>query len=200
MFHGPPIGRRRAASSLALALALSACGSAPRQSFDLSSGVSAFDSRAYTTRAGATLAVNEPETSPPLHPERIVIRTAPGEIAYLAGAQWADRFTRLVQARLVLAFRRGGVAASLPGSPVDAAVAIVIRRFEIDLTRRTAVVEIAARIIDDATGRERAARLFLGEAPAPYTSGAAAVQALEAALDDASNQMILWVRGRFTKA
>lgn len=196
----PPIARLRAARRLlrlaVAALSLSACGSAPRESFDLSAGAHASASRAAVGRAGAALAVNEPEASPPLHPERIVIRIAPGEIAYLAGAQWADRLTRLVQARLVSALGRGGVAATLPGAPVAAALSTIIQRFEIDLARQAAVVEIAARILDDKTGRERAARVFRGEAPAPHTYGAAAVQSLEMALDDVSRQLVGWARGR----
>jgi cholesterol transport system auxiliary component len=196
----PPNARLRAARRLlrlaVAALCLSACGSPPRGSFDLSGGVHDAAARAAVGHAGAALAVNEPEASPPLHPERIVIRIAPGEIAYLADAQWADRLTRLVQARLVSAFGRGGVAATLPGAPVAATLSTIIHRFEIDLTQQTAVVEIAARILDHRTGRERAAHVFRGEAPAPHTYGAAAVQSLEMALDDASRQLVGWARGR----
>jgi len=61
--------------------------------------------------------------------------------------------------------------------------------------RGVAVVEIAARIIDDRSNAQRAERIFIGEAPAPSTLGAEAPQALRAALEITIAQMTRWAAG-----
>jgi cholesterol transport system auxiliary component len=198
----PPTAARLAdGRAIALALAafiLSACGSSPRETFDLS-GASRGDGARTQERAivgRATVAVNEPESAQPVNSDRIIVRTGERGLAFLAGAQWADRLPRLVQTRLVARLRSGGVAASLPGAVVDAQISSRILRFEIDPARQMAVVEIAVRLIDDKTGRERAERVIEARAPAPDTTGAEAARALEEALDGAASRIAAWTRAR----
>lgn len=136
--------------------------------------------------------MNEPDAIPPVNSDRIVIRTGPNEVANLAGAQWADRLTRLVQARLVEGFDDSGIAAAPPGMSADVMLATEIRRFEIDVGQQSAVVEIAARIIDASSDRQRAARVFVGEAPAPHTTGSDAARALREAMETTIRQIAQW--------
>ena len=177
-----------------LACLLAACGSTPRQTFDLA-GDSPSIRAAAGTRTHARLVINEPDAIPPANSDRIVIRTGPGSVANLADAQWADRLPRLVQAQILEGFEHARVAATTPGKAADFAFATEIRRFEIDVQRGLAVVEIAARVIDDRNNLQRAERIFIGEAPAPSTAGAEAPQALRAALETTIAQMTRWAAG-----
>jgi cholesterol transport system auxiliary component len=175
--------------------ALSACGTPPRDTFDLA-GV---DGKGAATRPlRTTLAVSEPEANHPLDTERIVIRTGPNEVANLAEAQWVDRLPRLVQSRLIAGFDVGGSTGRVvrPGAGADRVLATEIRRFEIDVGSQEAVVEIAARILDSRGGRIGDGRIFTGRAPAPHTSGAAATRSLEEALTAALRQIVRWTVAR----
>jgi cholesterol transport system auxiliary component len=195
-----PIAKRRKAARLcSAALAatmLAGCGATPRETFDLSGVRLPTGSYSLPRKPQAALAVQEPNATPPAGSDRIVVRTQDRSVAFLGGAQWADRLPRLVQARLVAGLERAGVSASLPGVTVDFQLASDIRRFEIDVARGLAVIEIAARLIEDKSGRERAARVFLSEAPAPETTGALAARALEDATENAARQIAAWSRAR----
>ncbi len=139
------------AALLASALAISACGGAPqRDTFDLA-GLDG--GRALTRPLRTTLAVAEPQAIQPVNSDRIIIRTGPNEIANLAEAQWVDRLPRLVQSRLIEGFDVGRSTGSVvrPGEAAERILATEIRRFEIDVAREEAVVEISAKI----SGRAR---------------------------------------------
>jgi cholesterol transport system auxiliary component len=188
--------RAVSASLLAgLACLQAACGSTPSQTFDLAGDSPSIRSFAKGMRGRARLVIGEPEAIPPANSNRIVIRTGPTEVANLSGAQWADRLTRLVQTQLLKGFENAGVQATTPGKSADFSFATEIRRFEIDVTRGLAVVEISARIIDDRSNTQRAARVFIAETPAPRTSGSEAPLALKAALETTIGQMTHWAAG-----
>jgi cholesterol transport system auxiliary component len=183
---------RRAFLTSSCSLLLAGCSAPPRETFDLAGSGLPVVTRIRSVRSRTRLAVNEPEAIPPVNSDRIVIRTGPSQVANLAGAQWADRLPRLVQARLIEGFDNTRISAILPGGGADFALASEIRRFEIDIPRSTAVIEIAARLVDDRGNRELAARIFVGEAPALHTTGADAVQALREALESATTQITKW--------
>ncbi|MBI1867542.1 MAG: membrane integrity-associated transporter subunit PqiC [Methylocystis sp.] len=186
-----PTARARALIALA-ALALAGCGSAPRETFDLTRADSGAAPRPSMRALRTTLAINEPEANVPANSDRIVIRTGPQEIAYLADAQWADRLPRLVQARLIEGFEHTSISAMRPGPTASFTLATDIRRFEIDVTRQAAIVEISARILRDRDASVRAARVFIGQAEASHSTGAPAAQALEEALERATRQIVQW--------
>jgi cholesterol transport system auxiliary component len=177
------------------ALLLAGCASSARETFDLSGAPLAVEKRITPPRSRIRLAVNEPDAFPPINSDRIVIRTGPNEVANLAGAQWADRLTRLVQARLIEGFDDSGIAAAPPGMSADVMLATEIRRFEIDVAQQSAVVEIAARMIDANNGRQRAARVFVSEAPAAHTTGSDATRALREAMETTIRQIAKWSAG-----
>lgn len=195
MSAGPAIGIRRAAvAAFVSTVALAGCGAPERATFDLPA--SAAPPRARSLAGRPQFAVNEPQANQPIGSDRIVVRTGPQEVALLGGAQWADRLPRLVQTRLIAAFERAGVGAVLPGAVAERQLSSEIRRFEIDATRGAAVVEISVRVINDRDGAALAARVFVGEAPAPEATGAQAARALEAALDEAARRIVAWARAK----
>lgn len=171
--------------------ALSACGGVPqRDSFDLSGDRG--KTLAHPLRK--SLLVAEPQATQPIDSDRIIVRTGPNKVAHLAEAQWVDRLPRLVQSRLIAAFDVGRSTGSVvrPGEPAERVLATEIRRFEIDVASEQAVVEIAAKILDARGAAVGKGRVFLGQAPAPHSTGPAATQALEEALSAALRQIVRW--------
>jgi cholesterol transport system auxiliary component len=71
-----------------------------------------------------------------------------------------------------------------------------IRRFEIDVARGEAVVEISAKLVADQSGRIVAAQLFSASVPGSASDGAAAAAALDAALTSVMSQIVVWAAGR----
>lgn len=185
-------GLRRAA--LVAFPLLASCAAAPRETFDLAAGAPK-PLRAVELRSGtAAVVVETPEASELIDSNRFVIRSAGGDLAYLADAQWADLAPKLVQARLVAALMRGGVDAAYPGASGALRLESELRRFEIDEGRGSAVVEIAARLSSESSGARRAAAIFSGEAPAPHTLAPDAARALATALDSAAQALVSWTR------
>jgi cholesterol transport system auxiliary component len=192
----PQLSEKASLSTLlpaALAVFLAACGASPRETFDLASD-SPNLRPAAGMRARARFVVGEPDAIPPANSDRIVIRTGSNAVANLGGAQWADRLPRLVQAQILEGFERAGVPATIPGKAADFSFATEIRRFEIDAPRGLAVVEIAARVIDDRSNVQRAERVFIAESPAPHTNGPEATRSLKEALETTIAQMTRWAR------
>ncbi len=183
-----------AATLAALIFALASCGSAPRETFDLSGASKVAGGR--LSERGGTVEVAEPVALQPVASDRLVIRGASGDLAVLADAQWADRLPRLVEARLITRLRAGGVDATFPGAVASYRLTSELRRFEIDSAGEIAVVEIAARLSSESNGARRGEAVFVGEAPAPHTLGPDAVRALDAALDQASARLVAWTRAR----
>ena len=176
---------------LALACLLAGCGAGALTSYDLEP-VPAAGVRARAMRA--TLAVGEPVADDALDSERLVVRAAPTQLAYLTGAQWSERLPTLVQSRLILSFQNARFLKSVgrPGDTVDYSLSSEIRRFEIDAASDTAKVEISVKIVADRTGRAVAARVFAGSAPAPKTADGAAAAALDTALADVMRAIVAW--------
>jgi len=67
-----------------------------------------------------------------------------------------------VQASLIARLRERGVDAAFPGAAASYQIATELRRFEIDVSGRRAVVEIAARLSSEQGGRLVGAAVFLG--------------------------------------
>jgi cholesterol transport system auxiliary component len=186
--------RESAAVLAALVLALAGCSAAPRETFDLSGASQVAGAR--LSERGGTVEVAEPVALQPTASDRLVIRGAAGDLAVLSDAQWADRLPRLVEARLIARLRAGGVDATFPGAVVSYRLTSDLRRFEIDAAREIAVVEIAVRLSSASNGARRGEAVFVGEAPAPHTLAPDAARAFDAALNQASTQLVAWTRAR----
>ncbi|HEY6832832.1 MAG TPA: ABC-type transport auxiliary lipoprotein family protein, partial [Pseudolabrys sp.] len=103
---------------------------------------------------------------------------------------------RLLQARLVESFENANRlrAVGKPGDKIAGDFVLItdVRAFEISAVDGTAVVEIAAKIVRDGSGRIVAARVIRATVPAQATQGAGAVAALNEAFVQAATQLVLW--------
>ncbi|WP_158813396.1 ABC-type transport auxiliary lipoprotein family protein [Methylocapsa sp. S129] len=175
--------------ALSAALLAAACGGSAPETFDLSA---AAVPAAHKLRA--QIAIREPLASQDLDSQRILVRTGPEAVAYLAGAQWSDRLPALVQTRLVQTFQNAqlvqSVARAGSGFTPDYSLELDIRAFELDAKGAQADVDIAAKIVDDRGGRIVAARIFKMQVPAGGTDGAQASVALNAALSTVMAQIV----------
>jgi cholesterol transport system auxiliary component len=147
-------------------------------------------------RGRGQLVIAEPSALGPLESDRILVRPAPGELAQLGDAQWEERLPRLVQARLVESFqnaRRMRVGRPSDKIATDFALLTDLRVFEVSAADGTAQVEIAAKIVNERSGRIVAARVLRATVPAQATQGAGAVAAINEAFGQVATELVLWV-------
>ena len=174
---------------LSAGLLIAACGGSAPETFDLSA---ASVPEAHKLRA--QIAIREPVTSLDLDSQRILVRTSPETVAYLTGAQWADRLPTLIQTRLVQTFQNAHLLDSVgragAGFSSNFSLELDVRAFELDAKRVQGVVDIAAKIVDDRGGRIVASRIFRMEAPSAGTSGVQASVALNTALSAVMTQIV----------
>jgi cholesterol transport system auxiliary component len=146
--------------------------------------------------ARGQLVIAEPVALSAHDSDKIVVRPAPGEAAQLGGVQWEERLPKLMQARLVQSFENASRlrAVGRPGDKiaVDFVLVTEVRAFEVSAADGTAVVEIAAKIVRERTGRIMAARVFRATVPAASIEGANAVAALNEAFAKVATQLVLW--------
>lgn len=187
---------RRGAAALALVLPLAGCVSGPPATFDLSAATAKRPLRAL----GAQVAVIEPVAIAPLDTDRIVVRPTPDTVALLKGAQWAERLPRLMQTRLLQSFENARLLrfVSRPDGRVVAQYSLntEIRRFDMDLSRGEAVVEVSVKLVEEGAGRIAAAKIFTARAPGAADDGPSAAAALDMALGDVMGQIVMWTAGR----
>ena len=153
----------------------------------------------FPRRSGAPrgqLVVVEPSALAPYDSEKILVRPSPGEAAQLRDAQWEDRLPKLMQARILQSFENASRLRAV-GRPADKiatdfVLITEVHAFEISAYDGTAVVEIAAKIVRERTGRIMAARVIRASVPAQATQGAGAVEALNEAFVKAATQLVLW--------
>jgi cholesterol transport system auxiliary component len=174
---------------LSAGLLIAACGGSAPETFDLSA---ATVPEAHRLRA--QVAIREPVTSLDLDSQRILVRTSPETVAYLTGAQWADRLPTLIQTRLVQTFQNAHLLDSVgragAGFSSNFSLELDVRAFELDAKRVQGVVDIAAKIVDDRGGRIVASRIFRIEVPSAGTSGVQASVALNTALSAVMTQIV----------
>ena len=185
--------RRRQLAVIGALLLLAGCssGSAPT-TFDLTApnpGRIAGSSRNY-------LVIAEPTTVQALDSDRIIVRDASGSISFLGSSQWADRVPRLVQTRLIQTFENAG-RLGFVGRPGDRIVSDVqmntdIRAFTVETATGEALVEITAKLVNDKTGRVRAAKLFSARVPLSTIEGSAAAVAMNSALSIVLTEIVRW--------
>lgn len=187
-------------SALALALALAGCGGggglfskAPPTAYDLAAARD-FPRRAQAARG--QLIIAEPTALAGYDSEKIVVRPTPAEAAQLGDAQWQDRLPRLMQARLIQSFenatRLRAVGRPADKLATDFVLVTEVRAFEISVADGAAVVEIAAKIVRERTGRIMAARVFRTVVPSAATEGAPAIEALNEAFGKMAKELVLW--------
>lgn len=198
----PLIRRRRCAgvvlrmAAMALALGLAGCVSRPEATFDLSAAPAARPLRAM----GGQVAVREPVATAPADSDRIVVRPTPDTRATFQGVQWAERLPHLVQTRLLQSFENAALTRFVSRADGRIVAQYVlhteIRRFDVDLNRREAVVEISVRLVEEAGGRIVAAKLFSARLAPAGEDGPSAAAALDAALGEVMGEIVGWTAAR----
>jgi cholesterol transport system auxiliary component len=176
--------------ALCLALAGAGCAQPPGQIFDLAGAAAP---TRISQQAGGALSVREPVAVAPTTTNRIVVRDVDDSVSVLPGVEWSEPLPRLLRGRMIESLQKSGVPAariSLSGR----ALATDIRRFEINVARNAAVVEIYARIVDETSGATRAAQSVTVEVPAPDHTGAPAALALTEAAAQALARVATWAR------
>jgi cholesterol transport system auxiliary component len=192
------LGRVLRFAVLPVVLALAACGGgSPPLTFDLDA---AREFGGVENSRGA-LAVYEPAAALPVDSQRIVMRTGPDTVAYLKGAQWADRLPALIQTRLIESFENAHSLRAVGRTGLVATYSLQseIRRFEADVPRGLARVEISVRIVGG-NGAILTSKVFAAEAPAAADDAATVTSALDRALADVLRQIVLWATPKVSKA
>ncbi|MCF7645698.1 membrane integrity-associated transporter subunit PqiC [Bacillus subtilis] len=185
----------RLAALGATALLAGCASSTPLDTFSLSTT----QVQVAQKRKNVQILVPTPAALKALDSENIVIHDAPGSITYLKGAQWGDRLTNLVQARLVQAFENsnavGGVGRPGDGLAINYQVQADLRDFGITASSspQTARIELAVRVLNDKTGEVRATRVFTSTAPVSGAGNKAYIRALDAGFNDVTRQIVAWV-------
>ncbi|MCB1426408.1 MAG: ABC-type transport auxiliary lipoprotein family protein [Zhengella sp.] len=142
--------------------------------------------------------VTEPVALKALDGENIMLRPAPGEIAYLDGAQWSDRLPKVIQARLIESFQRSerirGVGRPGEGLAIDYQLITDVRSFEVLLDGGSprARVALSVRLLNDRSGVVARQRVFEAEAPLAGSSNGDYVRALDAAFNQVAGEIVEW--------
>jgi cholesterol transport system auxiliary component len=186
-----PVMRHILAVALMMSLAACGGGSVPT-TFDLSApnpGPTSSGGRSY-------IVVAEPTTVQALDSDRIIVKDSAGAISFLGTAQWADRVPKLVQTRLIQTFENASRLGRV-GRPGDRIVSDLllntdIRSFTVELGLGEAVVEATVKLVNDKTGRVRAAKLFVARVPLGKIDGPAAAQAMDVALSRVLVDIVRW--------
>jgi cholesterol transport system auxiliary component len=182
--------------ALAAVLPLAGCGAGPSQTYDLT----ALPQGQAVRAPRGQLIIYEPVASAPADTDRIIVRPLGEAVATLKGAQWREPLPRLVQTRLVQSFENRKLVAFVgrPNSRLVARYALnsEIRRFEMDVVRGEAVVEIAVKLIDEGSGRILAGDVFSAAVPAQASADQAPI-ALDQALQSVMDQIITFTTRRF---
>lgn len=184
------------ALSVLLAGFLAGCGTtAPLDTFNLSAPQPAVSA---PSRKGTQLLVPTPTALKALDSENIVVSSAPGSIEYLKGAQWGDRLTNIVQSRLVQAYENtglfGGVGRPGDGLAINYQILIDLRMFGIQAygSPKSAVVELAVKLMNDKNGEVRATRVFRTAIPVAGATNADYVKALNTAFERTAGEIVSW--------
>jgi cholesterol transport system auxiliary component len=189
---------RKLAPAVLTSFMLSGCGTLlggtkPVDTFDLS--LASAPSHPHA-RHRLQLLITEPVALKMFDGQNIVVRSGPASISYLKGAQWGDRLSTIVQNRLLQAFedtgRVGGVGTPGQGLAIDDQVITEIREFSIDAKNDTAVVVIAAKLLNDRNGVVRATRVFRATSPVTGNANADYVAALNRAFKQVTDQIVGW--------
>ena len=184
--------RLGAGSAGALALALSACASAPSAIFDLT------PARPPSARPlGSQIRIAEPVATLDLDSERILVRNGV-MLALLPGGRWPQQLSSLFRARLVETFQNAGLARSLAGGAAAAnyELDLDIRAFELDAARSEVHVDVAAKIVDVSSGRVADVQILDARVPVASTDAASVVSALDQASATVMTRIVAFVARR----
>lgn len=148
-------------------------------------------------RSRSQILIANPSALKALDGQNVVIKTGPGVIQYLKGAQWADRLPQIVQARLAETFQKSGRFAGVgkpgEGLAIDYQVIAEIRSFDIRVDGGGhADVEIYVKLLNDRNGVVRASRSFKSSSPVSGSANDDYIEALDRAFGKAAAEIVDW--------
>jgi cholesterol transport system auxiliary component len=175
--------------------ALTSCGTAPNDTFDLSAVATPVSTTA--SARNRQLLIADPSALKALDSEQILVRLSGSEVQYLSKSQWSDKLTRVVQSKLVEAFedtgRLGGVGRPGQGLAIDYQLISDVRAFEIATGGGDrGVVEISVKLLNDRNGSVKAQKVFRAEAPSSGSSSSDYVNALDQAFGRVTGEIVAW--------
>lgn len=143
-----------------------------------------------------------------LNSQNILVKYPSGTVAYLSGVQWSDNLPSLIQDRLIQSFENSGVLKGLgrPGEGLNYQYRILtdIRAFEITILSNNkdckAVVELAVRIVNNATGEVCSTRIFKQTFRFIATNNDNYIISLNKAFENTETQIVSWAIGFFSKS
>lgn len=148
--------------------------------------------------APATLRVDTFSASAPYGGNRLLVMPTPGELEAWAGVRWRDDARRLLQERLLDAFRLAGrlngVLDDASRARSDATLTGHLTAFHLRLDGEThrAVVRLDAQLIDESRRELLASRRFEATSAVSDATPEAAVQAFGKASDILAESLIDW--------
>ncbi|WP_448501263.1 ABC-type transport auxiliary lipoprotein family protein [Sphingomonas sp.] len=190
---------RKALIALAL-LPLSACirfgAEPPPALMTLSPASEVPVGQTQSSANGSTITIRIPSTPQEISVQRVPVRSADTQIAYVPDAQWAEPPARLF-ARLLsdtLTARTGRVVLSSRQSSIDpgAMLSGELRSFGLDATTREAVVVYDASLMRSGANNVEKRR-FEARAPIAAVDATNAASALNAAANQVAVQVADWV-------
>ncbi len=141
------------------------------------------------------VAVSEVSAPTSLQTQRISHRSGLDAPFVLGEAQWTDDAPKLIQIKLVEAFETAHLGAwvvrATDAGVQDFRLMVDLRRFEIDLGSRQAVVELFVRLVGK-DGRVAQAENFRSEAPCGSADGPPAAAALSTAFAQVAIGIVKW--------
>ncbi|MBV9825954.1 MAG: membrane integrity-associated transporter subunit PqiC [Alphaproteobacteria bacterium] len=158
---------------------------------------------AVYARRGPQVLISPPATSATLDSTRIALSRAPGGVDFFDGAQWDDRAPFLVQRAMIQAFEKSGALAAVGPDSGDLRADFVLdselRDFEAVYDSPEgaprAVVRLVVKLVKMPDRRIVATTTIAGEAQASANKIPATVQAFNAAMGTALQQLVSWTVG-----
>ncbi|ADZ69924.1 ABC-type transport auxiliary lipoprotein family protein [Polymorphum gilvum] len=192
---GKGLGRRSLLALAGVGLLLGGCAStAPSALYGLTAPDDIADGRSRPVQ----VLVPAPRALKALDTGNIAVVDKGPAYSYFPQAAWADTLPNVVQAKLVQTLENTGRlrGVGLPGEGllIDFQLQTDLRSFELNIDGPDrAVVEIAAKLINDRNGRTVASRVFTAVVPAGGTTVDRAVAAMNRAADQVFREIAVWV-------
>lgn len=187
--------RRAALGLAAAALLLAACAStAPNALY----GLNAPSDFVSGQRRSVQILVATPRALSALDTSNIAVVDKGPSYSYFPQAAWADQLSNVVQAGLVQTLentnRLKGVGLAGEGLLIDYQLQTELRAFQLQVDGADrAVVEIAAKLVNDRNGRTVDSRVFSAVVPSNGTGVEQAVAAMNSASGQVFREMAAWV-------
>ncbi len=143
------------------------------------------------------LLIDEPDASRALDIDRVAMWTSPVEVSYLKDARWSDRVPRLIQGLLIEAFDRAGslelVARGSVGRNAPYMLTGHVQDFQAEAGGRPrAHVRLKLIVVEQASARILASRVFEAEVKARSAGAKQVVLAFNEAMATLLPEIVTW--------